>query len=126
MGNVRWSVMTGTQPNNRSHSWRIAYEKNPVLLYLFSLGGLYKTRVLLRNANATSHQDKQCHILIKRSWHGEQTATLTINKTFLNKTIIIKTFFLKQQLCEQRILRIAYQTIKMQTDKMYLAQMKYT
>lgn len=63
-------------------------EKNPVLLYFIFTRWPLQDQFYLRNANATSHQEKQCHILIKRSWH-EQTATLTINKNVgeQNKTL---------------------------------------
>lgn len=68
-----------------------------IFLFLFARRPL-QDQFYLRNANAASHQEKQCHILIKRSWH-EQTATMTINKLLASKI----------KLCQQRILRIAYQ-----------------
>lgn len=85
--------------------------RSSVALFLFTRWPL-QDQLYLRNANATSHQEIQCHILIKRSWH-EQTATMTINKMLANKI----------KLCQQRILRIAYQT-RQKIDKMYLAQIK--
>lgn len=92
-----------------------ADEKNPVLLYYYHYHHFYffvsfhysasTGPVLFKKCKCgITPRKKQCHILIKRSWH-EQTATMTINKLLANKI----------KLCEQRILRIAYQTRRKQS-----------